>query len=354
MKAAQIVEPKKPLQIADLSTSPAKNTEVVVNVAATGVCHSDLHLWEGGYDMGDGTFLKVTDRGVRYPVVPGHEIAGTVAETGPDVRDLNPGDPVLVYPWLGCGSCRTCLAGNEHLCDKPRSIGLFQNGGYAESVKVPHYKYLADISGLDQSSATSLACAGLTGFTAVKQASSNSPEYIVIIGAGGLGLMGVQISKAVTDSKIICVDLDDAKLQTAREMGADYTINSRSMPGEDDAASKIISVCGDRGADSVIDFVNAPATVEMGLKILPKRGNMVLVGLFGGSVSLPLVTIPLKSLTIQGAYTGRYSDMLELVSLAKRGSICPKITKRYSLDEANTAMNDLINRRIRGRAVINP
>ena len=127
-----------------------------------------------------------------YPVTPGHEIAGTVSKIGPDVQGFKPGDQVLVYPWLGCDSCKTCLEGSENLCETPRSIGLFQDGGYAESVKVPSYKYLADISGLDHDSATSLACSGLTGFTAVKKANANSPEFIVIIGAGGLGPMGVQ------------------------------------------------------------------------------------------------------------------------------------------------------------------
>ncbi len=354
MKAARIVEPQKPLQVTDLETPRVQGPEVVVKVTAAGVCHSDLHLWEGGYDLGDGTFLKVTDRGVRYPVTPGHEITGTVSKIGPDVQGFKPGDQVLVYPWLGCGSCKTCLEGSENLCETPRSIGLFQDGGYAESVKVPSYKYLADISGLDHDSATSLACAGLTGFTAVKKANANSPEFIVIIGAGGLGLMGIQIAKAITDAKIICVDLDDRKLQTAREMGADHTVNSKVQPGSADAASRIMSLCNGKGADSVIDFVNAPNTVKVGLQVLRKRGNMVLVGLFGGSLSISLVTIPLKSITIQGAYTGRYDDMVELIGLARQGVINPKITKRYSLDDANTAMEDLISRKINGRAVINP
>lgn len=354
MRAARIVEPKKPLRVSDLATPAAEGQQVVVKVSAAGVCHSDLHLWEGGYDMGDGTFLKVTDRGVRYPVTPGHEIAGTVAETGPDVQGFAPGDQVLVYPWLGCGACRTCLAGSENLCDAPRSIGLFQDGGYAEYVRVPSYRYLADISGLGHDSATSLACAGLTGLTAVKNASSNSPEYLVIIGAGGLGLMGIQIARATTDAKIICVDLDDEKLKAASSMGAHYTVNSGVRSGPDAPRSKIASICGGRGADSVIDFVNAPATAGLGLDVLQKRGNLILVGLFGGSLSIPLVTIPLKSLTIRGSYTGRYSDMLELIDLARSGVINPKITKKYPLDEADAAMNDLRNRRISGRAVINP
>lgn len=358
MKAARIVEPNKPLQVSELENPKPSGNEVIVKVKSVGVCHSDLHLWEGGYDLGDGTFLKVTDRGVKYPVTPGHEIVGTVSEIGKTVKGITVGQDVLVYPWLGCGQCPACKVGNENLCDTPKSIGLFQDGGYAENVKVPHYKYLAKISGLDLDAATSLACSGLTAYTAVKKANANSPEFLVIIGAGGLGLMGIQIAKAITKAKIICVDLDDKKLETAKKMGADYVVNSNIIgsvtSGSGNAAQKIISLCNGKGADSVIDFVNAPQTAKTGITVLRKRGNLVLVGLFGGSLEVSLVTIPLKAITIQGAYTGSYNDMIELIKLAKKGVIKPVISKRYSIDEANEALENLKARKIIGRAVINP
>jgi len=358
LKAARIVEPNKPLEISELETPKPSGNEVIVKVKAAGVCHSDLHLWEGGYDLGDGTFLKVTDRGVKYPVTPGHEIVGTVAEVGNDVKDVSVGDDVLVYPWIGEGECPACKAGNENLCDAPKSIGLFQDGGYAENVKVPHYKYLAKISGLDLDAATSLACSGLTAYNAVKKANVNSPEYLVIIGAGGLGLIAIQLAKAITKAKIICVDMDDKKFETAKKMGADFVVNTNVIgsisTGTGGPVEKIISICNGKGADSVIDFVNAPQTVKTALAVLRKRGNLVLVGLFGGSIDLSLVTIPLKSLTIQGAYTGNYNDMVELIDLAKKGVIKPVISKRYSIDEANEALENLKARKIIGRAVINP
>ena len=358
MKAARIVEPNKPLEVIELPSPKPTGNEVIVKVKAAGVCHSDLHLWEGGYDLGDGNFLKVTDRGVKYPITPGHEIVGTVSEIGDSVKGVSVGDQVLVYPWLGCGECPACKVGNENLCDTPRSIGLFQDGGYAENVKVPHFKYLAKISGIDLDGATSLACSGLTAYTAVKKANMNSPEFLVIIGAGGLGLMGIQIAKAITKAKVICVDLDDNKLQTAKEMGADFVVNSNVIgsvaTGSGNAAQKIISLSNNKGADSVIDFVNAPQTVKTGLAALRKRGNLVLVGLFGGSLELSLVTIPLKALTIQGAYTGNYNDMVELIDLAKKGIIKPVISQRYSLDQVNDALENLKQRKIIGRAVINP
>ena len=349
MKSAQIIEPNKPLEINETELSKPNGNQVIVKVKSTGVCHSDLHLWEGGYDTGDG-FMKVTDRGVKFPVTPGHEVVGDVKEIGDSVQGVNIGDLVLVYPWIGCGECPTCQNGDTNLCESPRSLGVFQDGGYAEYVLVPDAKFLAKIDNLDPDAAASLACSGLTAFTAVKKALTNSPENILIVGAGGLGLMGVQIANALTKANIICADLDDEKLESAKKLGATHIINTK----EPDAVKKIMSICNEKGVDSIIDFVNAPPTVKMDLSLIRKRGNIILVGLFGGSVELSLVSVPLKAITIQGAYTGNYNDMLELIKLAQRGFINPIVSKHYKLDEANTALGDLKNRKIIGRAVINP
>jgi propanol-preferring alcohol dehydrogenase len=217
---------------------------------------------------------------------------------------------------------------------------------------------LVKVSGIDLEPAASLACSGLTAYTAVKKANMNSPEYLVIIGAGGLGLMGIQIAKAITNAKVICVDLDDKKLDIAKKMGADFVINTNVIgsvtTGSGNAVQKIISICDNKGADSVIDFVNAPQTAKTGIAILRKRGNLVLVGLFGGSINLSLVTIPLKAITIQGAYTGNYNDFVELIELAKKGTIKQVISERYSLNQSNDALENLKQRKIIGRAVINP
>ena len=349
MKSAQIIEPNKPLEINETELPKPNGNQVIVKVKSTGVCHSDLHLWEGGYDTGDG-FMKVTDRGVKFPVTPGHEVVGSVEEIGDSVQGVSIGDLVLVYPWIGCGECPTCEKGDTNLCESPKSLGVFQDGGYAEYVLVPDAKFLAKIDNLDPDAAASLACSGLTAFTAVKKALTNSPENILIVGAGGLGLMGVQIANALTKANIICADLDDEKLESAKKLGATHIINTK----ESDAVKKIMSICNEKGVDSIIDFVNAPPTVKMDLSLIRKRGNIILVGLFGGSVELSLVSVPLKAITIQGAYTGNYNDMLELIKLAQRGVINPIVSKHYKLDDANTALDDLKNRKIIGRAVINP
>ena len=350
MKSARITAPNAPLTISESETPKPEGDQVLLKVNSVGVCHSDLHLWEGGYDLGDGKFMKVTDRGVKYPVTPGHEIVGTVEDIGNNVSGIVKGDQVLVFPWFGCGECPACKVSNENLCDAPKSMGVFQDGGYSDYALIPNFKYLAKLDGVDPDAATSLACSGLTAYTAIKKANQNSPEFLVIVGAGGLGLMGVQIAKAITHAKIICADLDDEKLNTAKEMGADFVINSK----DPQSAEKIMSICNDKGADSVVDFVNNPPTAKLDFTILRKRGNLVLVGLFGGSFELSLVTIHLKSITIQGAYTGNYTDMVELLALARKGILNPIISKRYALTDANTALNDLKARKILGRAVINP
>ena len=209
---------------------------------------------------------------------------------------------------------------------------------------------MAKISGIDLEGAASLACSGLTAYTAVKKAISNSPENILIVGAGGLGLMGVQIVRALSNANMICADLDDEKLNIAKEMGAHNIVNTK----DSESSKNIMSICNEKGADSIVDFVNAPPTVKLDLSVIRKRGNIVLVGLFGGAVDLPLVSIPLKAITIQGAYTGNYNDMIELIDLAKRGVIKPIVSKHYSMDEANAALEDLKNRKVIGRSVINP
>ena len=349
MKAAQIVEPDKPLELNQIEISEPTGTQVLVKVVSTGVCHSDLHLWEGGYDTGDG-FMKVTDRGVKFPVTPGHEVVGKVEKIGESVKDIQIGDTVLVYPWIGCGKCPTCEKGDTNLCETPKSLGVFQDGGYAEQMIVPDYKFLASIGDLNPDSASSLACSGLTAYTAIKKALVNNPESILIVGAGGLGLMGVQLASHMAKCKVICADLDDKKLNTAKELGATHLVNTK----ESDATQKIMSICNEKGVDSVVDFVNAPPTVKLDLSVIRKRGNIILVGLFGGSVDLPLVSVPLKAITIQGAYTGNYKDMIELLELAKSGVVNPIVSKHYKLDDANTALEDLKNRKIIGRAVINP
>ena len=351
MKAARIVKPKESLEIQELETPKPKGSQVLVKVHSSGVCHSDIHLWGGGYEGPHGLFLKTTDRGVKYPLTPGHEIAGTIDSLGEQVDGFSKNENVLVFPWIGEGLCPACRVGEENLCDKPRSLGVYTDGGYAEYVLVPSYKYLVKIDDdIDIDAAATLSCSALTAYGAVKNTNLTPNDNVVIVGAGGLGLMAIQLAKAITGSRIIAMDLNDEKLKEAKENGTDNTINSK----KEDPVKAIMELTDKLGADAVIDFVNASKTAETDMQFLRRRARLVLVGLFGGELKLSLVSMPTRAYRLIGSYTGTLSDMIELVSLARRGVIKLIISNRFKLDQATEALTMLKEGKILGRGIINP
>jgi alcohol dehydrogenase, propanol-preferring len=351
MKAARIVKVNEKLEIQQLETPKPKGSQVLVKVQSSGVCHSDIHLWEGYYEGIGGQPLKTTDRGVNYPLTPGHEVAGIVDALGEQAEGFSKDDKVLVYPWIGEGLCPACRIGEENLCDKPRSLGVYMNGGYAEYVLIPSYKYLVKIGdGMDIDASATLSCSALTAYGAVKNANLKPDDNVVIVGAGGLGLMAIQLAKAVTGARIIAMDLDDKKLEFAKKEGADTTVNSKN----EDPIKAIMELTDKMGADAVIDFVNASKTVESDMQFLRRRARVVLVGLFGGELKLSLVSMPTRAYKLIGSYTGTISDLIELVSLARRGVIKPVVSNRFKLDQATDALTMLKDGKILGRGVINP
>jgi alcohol dehydrogenase, propanol-preferring len=351
MKSAKIIEINQPLQIQENKTPKPKGSQVLVKVQSSGVCHSDIHLWEGGYEGPQGQFLKTTDRGVKYPLTPGHEIAGIIDGLGEQTEGFAKNEKVLVYPWIGEGLCPACRTGEENLCDKPRSLGIYNDGGYAEYVLVPSYKYLVKLGDeIDTDTSAPLSCSALTAYGAVKNGNLTPNDNVVIVGTGGLGLMAIQLAKAITGSRIIALDRDDNKLKAAKENGADDIINSQ----KEDAVKAIMELTGRMGADAVIDFVNASSTVETDLNFLRRRAKLVLVGLFGGELKLNLIAMPTRSYKLIGSYTGSMNDLIELVSLAKRGIIKPIISNKFKLEEATKALKMLRDGKILGRGVINP
>jgi len=350
VKAARIVRVKEPLEIQTLETPKPRGSQVLIKVQSAGVCHSDIHLWEGGYDGPAGSFMKTTDRGVKYPLTPGHEVAGVIESMGEEVEGFTKNEKVLVFPWIGEGLCPACRIGEENLCDKPRSIGVYHDGGYAEYLLVPSYKYLIKLGDMDTDTSATLSCAALTAYGAVKNTHLRPADNVVIVGAGGLGLMAIQLAKAVTGARIISMDIDDEKLKVAKQNGADFTINSKNQ----DVTKSIMELTDNLGVDAVIDFVNASKTVETDMQILRRRARIVLVGLFGGALQLNLVTMPTRAYKIIGSYTGSLTDMIELVSLAKRGIIKPVVSNKFNLDQATEALTMLKEGKIVGRGIINP
>jgi propanol-preferring alcohol dehydrogenase len=351
MKAARIVKLNEPLQIQELQTPTPKGTQVLVKIQSSGVCHSDVHVWEGYYEGIEGQQIKTTDRGVKYPLTPGHEIAGIVDSFGEQVEGFSKNNQVLVYPWIGEGLCPACRIGQENLCDKPRSLGIYTDGGYGDHVLVPNYRYLVKIGDeMDTDTTAPLSCAGLTAYGAVRNANLKPDDNVVIVGTGGLGLMAIQLAKAVIGANIIALDLDDEKLKVAKKNGANIAINSK----KEDPIKVIMELTAKSGADVVIDFVNASKTVETGMQLLRRRASLVLVGLFGGELKLSLVSMPTRAYKIIGSYTGSISEMVELVSLAKRGVIKPVVSERFKLDQATEGLSKLKDGKITGRGVINP
>ena len=351
MKSAKIIEINQPLQIYESKTPKPKGSQVLVKVQSSGVCHSDIHLWEGGYEGPQGQFLKTTDRGVKYPLTPGHEVAGIIDSLGEQTEGFAKNEKVLVYPWIGDGLCPACRIGEENLCDKPRSLGIYNDGGYADYVLVPSYKYLVKLGDeIDTDVSAPLSCSALTAYGAVKNGNLTPNDNVVIVGTGGLGLMAIQLAKAITGSRIIALDRDDEKLKAAKENGADDIINST----KEDVVKAVMELTERMGADAVIDFVNASSTVEVDMNFLRRRAKLVLVGLFGGELKLNLIMMPTRLYKLIGSYTGTMNELIELVSLAKRGIIKPVISNRFKLDEATKALEMLKDGKILGRGVINP
>ncbi|MFL6347060.1 MAG: zinc-binding dehydrogenase, partial [Nitrososphaeraceae archaeon] len=234
---------------------------------------------------------------------------------------------------------------------KPRSLGIYTDGGYADYVLVPNYKYLVKLDeDMDLDASATLSCSALTAYGAIKNTDLKPNNNVVIVGAGGLGLMAMQIAKAISGAKIIAMDLDDQKLNIAKKNGADYTINSKKQ----DPLKAIMELTDKMCADAIIDFVNASKTVETDMQLLRRRGKLVLVGLFGGELKLNLITMPTRAYKIIGSYTGSISEMVELVSLAKRGVIKPVVSNRFRLDQATEALTMLKEGKVVGRGVINP
>ena len=182
MRAWAVVENGKPLQELELPTPEPKGTEVLIEVTHCGVCHSDLHIWEGYYDIGGGKKMSLKDRGVVLPLAMGHEIVGRVAKLGPDAKGVKVGDLRIVFPWLGCGTCEKCLAEEDNMCLTPRSLGVYANGGYGTHVIAPHPRHLVDPGTLDPAVAATYACSGITVYSAIRKAMPIPPNEAIVRG----------------------------------------------------------------------------------------------------------------------------------------------------------------------------
>ncbi|PXW22916.1 alcohol dehydrogenase, propanol-preferring [Paraburkholderia caballeronis] len=340
----------QPLERVEKAVPQPQRTEVLLRVKAAGLCHSDLHIWEGYYDLGGGKKLSLADRGIRLPLTPSHEIAGEIVEAGPDAGDVEIGALVVAHPWIGCGECAACQRGEENLCVQPQSLGIMRDGGFADYVLVPHPRYLVNLGGLDPARVAPLACAGETTYSALKKFGARIHEGpVVVIGAGGLGLMAIEVLKALGGHGAIVVDVDAGKRDAALKAGALAAIDARAP----DAAKQIVDATGG-GARAVLDLVGATPTVTLALDSCARGGHVVIVGLMGGDITLSLPVIPMRPLKIEGSYVGTLDDLRELVALTRDGKMKPPVVTSRPLAEANDALQALLHGKVVGRTVLVP
>ena len=348
MISYQIIEHGKPLQKVLKETPKPAGTEVLVRITRSGVCHSDLHIWDGYFDLGGGKRFYVKDRGCVPPFTMGHEPFGVVEAIGPKAKGVKVGQKRIVFPWIGCGKCAMCKAERDNYCTAMRTIGVMKPGAYSTHLLVPHPKYLVDAAGIDESFAATLACSGVTAYSAARKLTDLvAQDSVAVIGCGGVGLATIAVLRAIGVRNVIACDVDETKLNAAREFGAKLTLDTRAP----DAVQKLQALAkGSLGG--VIDLVGMPATAQLGLAALRKGGRYVLVGLFGGELQHPLPSFALRAIGISGSYVGSLPELREVVALAKKKKLKKMPLSTRPSSEVNEILENLKAAKVLGRVVL--
>ena len=352
VKSQSIVEYGAPLQETETATPELSGTQVLVQTTHCGVCHSDVHLHDGHFNMGGGNKLDVT-RGRKLPFTLGHEIEGVLVSAGPEatLNGLEVGGDCVVFPWIGCGQCGVCERGDEHLCNAPQSLGVNVNGGFASHVVVPHPKYLLDYTGIPKGLAATYMCSGLTAFSALKKLGDVPPgETVAIVGLGGVGMMGLQFARALfPQAKIVGADIDASKLQAASGAGADAVYNTT----ETDIVKQVLADTNG-GVYGAVDFVGAEPSLGFATGVIRKGGYVVVVGLFGGAYSTPIPMFPMRQMAVMGSFVGSLAETHEMLALVKADKINPIPVETRPLDKATETLDDLREGKVLGRVVLKP
>ena len=348
MQNYEVVEHGKPLQSVIRETPKPQGAEVLVRITHSGVCHSDLHIWDGYFDLGGGKKFYVKDRGCVPPFTMGHEPYGKVVAMGPQASGVQLGHSYIVYPWMGCGSCDVCHSDQDNYCLKPRFVGIVKPGAYSTHMLVPDAKYLVPAPGIDPGFAATLACSGLTVYSGItKFPPLGKNDWVVVLGCGGLGMIALSTLAAMGISNVIACDIDDSKLEHARKQGAKVTVNTRNA----DAAAQIATLSGGNVL-AAIDLVGMPATAALGIGALRKGGRYVICGLFGGEVTLPLPPIAQRAIGIVGSYVGSLGELKKVVALATSGKLKPSPIEMRAVSETNRTLEELKAGKILGRVVL--
>jgi propanol-preferring alcohol dehydrogenase len=343
MKAFQFVAAQKPAELREVAVPEPGPGQVLIMIGGAGACHSDLHILEAPPRPGPAP----------APFTLGHENAGWVEKLGSGATGFAVGDPVIVYgPW-GCGSCANCRVGLENYCQNPGQIkpgGLGANGGIANYMLVPSTRFLLPLGKLDPREAAPLTDAALTSYHAVKRSINLlvPGSTAVVIGAGGLGQMAIQVLKALSGAAtVVAMDTSPAKLETAKKMGAD-----EALPSGDGAVKRIKEITRGQGADVVLDMVGVQPTLDTAAQISRVLGHITIVGLGGGALPVNFRS-PAKECSVASPYWGSIPELMEVVSLAQAGKI-KMLVEHFPLERASEAYHLLHEGKIPGRAVILP
>ena len=341
MRAVQVTGYHDPLQMNEVpDPTPSGPLDVVVKIGGAGVCRTDLHILEGQW---------AEKSQVQLPYTIGHENAGWVHAVGDAVTNVAVGDPVILHPLVTCGLCRACRFGDDVHCENSKFPGIDTDGGYADYLLTNARSVVKLDPSLEPASVAALADAGLTAYHAAAKAARvlHPGDFCVMIGAGGLGHIGVQVMKAISAATLIVVDRNPDALALAEEIGAD-----RTVVADGGHVEKILELTGGKGAEAVIDFVGEGGATAEGVAMLRRAGNYYVVG-YGENISVPTIDIVSTEINIIGNLVGSYNDLVELMALAAQGKV--KLhTSTYALDDFQSAIDDLDHGRVRGRAILVP
>jgi NAD+-dependent secondary alcohol dehydrogenase Adh1 len=341
MKAARLHSYHAPLKLEEVAEPAAVGPfDVVVKVGAAGLCRTDLHIQEGQW---------AEKSQVALPYVPGHENAGWVYEVGAGVTNVEVGDTVIVHPFIRCGLCRPCRRGDDMHCINGSFPGINRDGGFAELLHTSARSVVKLDPSLHPKDIAALADAGLTAIHAVKKAIGvlGPGTRAVVIGAGGLGHIGIQCLKGLTPAEIIVIDPSEQALALAGEVGADHTVR---VDGTQRAT--VAELTDGLGAEAIIDFVGEKGAIQDGVAMVQDGGFYYVIG-YGENIDVPTIDIISREISFIGNLVGTYVDLQDLMTLTAKGQVTLH-TSAYPLDAINDAMADLDNGRLRGRGILVP
>ncbi|QNN54871.1 NAD(P)-dependent alcohol dehydrogenase [Nocardioides mesophilus] len=341
MRAVQVVGYHQNLELTELPVpEPAGPFDVIVKIGGAGVCRTDLHILEGQW---------AEKSGVALPYTIGHENAGWVHAVGSAVTNVAVGDKVIVHPLVTCGLCRACRAGDDVHCTNSAFPGIDTDGGYAEYLRTSARSVVRIDDSLEPADVAALADAGLTAYHAAAKAARRlrPGDRCVVIGAGGLGHIGIQVLKAITAAEILVVDRNPDALKLALEIGADHGVVAGG-----DQVTEVLDLTGGDGAEVVIDFVGEGGATRDGIAMLKRAGDYHVVG-YGENIDVPTIDVISTEINFIGNLVGSYTDLVELMVLAARGDVRLH-TAKYPLADFQKAIDDLDAGRIRGRAILTP